>query len=277
MSRRSSLADRWVPTTCGYCSVGCGMFIGVRDGRAVSVRGNPDHPVNRGHALPQGPVRAPHHRRGESCAVPAAQAGRATDARDLADRTLDDGRPVPRGPGALRPRRGRRHQHGPARHRGVLRARQAGAAGDRHAQLRRQHDAVHVHGGRRLQAIVRQRRPARRLRGLRARRRHPAHRRQHRRQPSDPVPPARSQSRHHAHRRRPAGHQDGDAGRPAPADTAARGPRAAQRPDPHHHRARLSSITSTSNATRPVSTRCGSRSAPTRRSTSRRLRGSNRS
>ena len=21
--------ERWVPTTCGYCSVGCGMFIGV--------------------------------------------------------------------------------------------------------------------------------------------------------------------------------------------------------------------------------------------------------
>lgn len=41
-------ADRWVATTCGYCSVGCGMQIGVRAGRAVSVRGNPDHPVNLG-------------------------------------------------------------------------------------------------------------------------------------------------------------------------------------------------------------------------------------
>jgi assimilatory nitrate reductase catalytic subunit len=46
--------DRWVPTTCGYCSVGCGMFIGVKDGRAVSVRGNPDHPVNRGMLCPKG-------------------------------------------------------------------------------------------------------------------------------------------------------------------------------------------------------------------------------
>ena len=41
-------------TTCGYCSVGCGMFIGVKDGRAVSVRGNPDHPVNRGMLCPKG-------------------------------------------------------------------------------------------------------------------------------------------------------------------------------------------------------------------------------
>jgi assimilatory nitrate reductase catalytic subunit len=46
--------DRWVSTTCGYCSVGCGMFIGVKDGRAVSVRGNADHPVNAGALCPKG-------------------------------------------------------------------------------------------------------------------------------------------------------------------------------------------------------------------------------
>jgi assimilatory nitrate reductase catalytic subunit len=46
--------DRWVATTCGYCSVGCGMFIGVKDRRAVSVRGDPDHPVNRGMLCPKG-------------------------------------------------------------------------------------------------------------------------------------------------------------------------------------------------------------------------------
>ena len=48
------IPDRWVSTTCGYCSVGCGMFVGVKDGRAVSVRGNPDHPVNRGKLCPKG-------------------------------------------------------------------------------------------------------------------------------------------------------------------------------------------------------------------------------
>ena len=46
--------DKWVATTCGYCSVGCGMFIGVKGGRAVSVRGNPAHPVNRGMLCPKG-------------------------------------------------------------------------------------------------------------------------------------------------------------------------------------------------------------------------------
>ena len=42
------IPDHWVPTTCGYCSVGCGMLVGVKDGRAVTVRGNPNHPVNLG-------------------------------------------------------------------------------------------------------------------------------------------------------------------------------------------------------------------------------------
>ena len=46
--------ERWVRTTCGYCSVGCGMLVGVRDGRAVTVRGDPDHPVNRGRLCPKG-------------------------------------------------------------------------------------------------------------------------------------------------------------------------------------------------------------------------------
>ena len=47
-------ADTWVSTTCGYCSVGCGMLIGVKDGRAVSVRGNSEHPVNVGKLCPKG-------------------------------------------------------------------------------------------------------------------------------------------------------------------------------------------------------------------------------
>ena len=48
------VADRWVKTTCGYCSVGCGMLLGVRDGKVVASRGNPDHPVNRGKLCPKG-------------------------------------------------------------------------------------------------------------------------------------------------------------------------------------------------------------------------------
>ena len=48
------IADKWLSTTCGYCSVGCGMLVGVKDGKAVAVRGNPAHPVNVGKLCPKG-------------------------------------------------------------------------------------------------------------------------------------------------------------------------------------------------------------------------------
>jgi assimilatory nitrate reductase catalytic subunit len=51
-SRR--IAERWVPTTCGYCSVGCGLEIGVRENRAVAVRPLESHPVNRAKLCPKG-------------------------------------------------------------------------------------------------------------------------------------------------------------------------------------------------------------------------------
>ena len=53
MSERK-VPEQWVKTTCGYCSVGCGMMIGVRDGKAISVKGDPDHPVNEGKLCPKG-------------------------------------------------------------------------------------------------------------------------------------------------------------------------------------------------------------------------------
>ena len=48
------VAEKWIKTTCGYCSVGCGMLVGIKDGKAVTVRGNPDHPVNLGKLCPKG-------------------------------------------------------------------------------------------------------------------------------------------------------------------------------------------------------------------------------
>lgn len=51
---QSKIPDHWVRTTCGYCSVGCGMYIGVKGDRAVSVRGDPTHPVNEGALCPKG-------------------------------------------------------------------------------------------------------------------------------------------------------------------------------------------------------------------------------
>jgi anaerobic selenocysteine-containing dehydrogenase len=48
------IPDHWVPTTCGYCSVGCGIEIGVKDGRAIASRPLESHPVNRGKLCPKG-------------------------------------------------------------------------------------------------------------------------------------------------------------------------------------------------------------------------------
>ncbi len=48
------IPEKWVATTCGYCSVGCGMEIGVRNGKAVAARPHEMHPVNRGKLCPKG-------------------------------------------------------------------------------------------------------------------------------------------------------------------------------------------------------------------------------
>jgi anaerobic selenocysteine-containing dehydrogenase len=48
------IPDRWVPTTCGYCSVGCGMEVGIKSGRAIASRPLASHPVNRGKLCPKG-------------------------------------------------------------------------------------------------------------------------------------------------------------------------------------------------------------------------------
>ena len=46
--------DKWVFSTCGYCGVGCGLYIGVKDGKAVYTKGNPKHDVNIGTLCPKG-------------------------------------------------------------------------------------------------------------------------------------------------------------------------------------------------------------------------------
>ncbi len=48
------IPEKWVATTCGYCSVGCGIEVGVKDGKAVAARPLASHPVNRGKLCPKG-------------------------------------------------------------------------------------------------------------------------------------------------------------------------------------------------------------------------------
>jgi nitrate reductase NapA len=44
----------WKRTPCAFCGVGCGLLVGIENGRAVAVRGDPDSPVNRGLACVKG-------------------------------------------------------------------------------------------------------------------------------------------------------------------------------------------------------------------------------
>ena len=44
----------WVESVCVLCSTGCGMDVGVRDGRIVGVRGRPDDRVSHGRLGPKG-------------------------------------------------------------------------------------------------------------------------------------------------------------------------------------------------------------------------------
>ncbi len=41
-------------STCRECPAGCGLHVKVREGRAIKLEGNPDHPVNRGKLCSRG-------------------------------------------------------------------------------------------------------------------------------------------------------------------------------------------------------------------------------
>ncbi len=217
------MPDRWVATTCGYCSVGCGMFIGVKDGRAVSVRGNPAHPVNRGaSSVPRDCPSTTRSTADQPRTLPVAREERqALRAHRLGRSARHDGRErfkevqkrtAPDAVGVI--------STGQLVTEEFYTLGKLVQLGLGTTQLRRQYHALHVDRGGRLQAIVWQRRPARRVRGSGEGRRDPADRREHRREPSDPLPAPGSKPEEDAHRGRSARDQDRDDGRSLPADQA---------------------------------------------------------
>ena len=44
----------WYASTCTECSTGCGVHVRTREGRAVKLEGNPEHPVNKGKLCSRG-------------------------------------------------------------------------------------------------------------------------------------------------------------------------------------------------------------------------------
>lgn len=66
-------------SVCPYCAVGCGQRVYHRDGRVVSIEGDPDSPISRGHLCPKG---AASHEL-------VTHAGRATHVRYRAPRSRE--------------------------------------------------------------------------------------------------------------------------------------------------------------------------------------------
>ena len=46
--------NRPVKSSCCYCGVGCGVLIDTEDGVITGVRGDPEHPANRGRLCTKG-------------------------------------------------------------------------------------------------------------------------------------------------------------------------------------------------------------------------------
>lgn len=45
---------REVKTTCTYCGVGCGLYMGIKGSEVISIRGDPKHPVSQGNLCVKG-------------------------------------------------------------------------------------------------------------------------------------------------------------------------------------------------------------------------------
>jgi predicted molibdopterin-dependent oxidoreductase YjgC len=52
--RESRQVTREVKTTCPYCAVGCQVYLGIRNGEIISVRGDREGPANEGHLCVKG-------------------------------------------------------------------------------------------------------------------------------------------------------------------------------------------------------------------------------
>ncbi|MGB3682087.1 MAG: nitrate reductase [Rubrobacteraceae bacterium] len=53
MTASRKKAENWVRSTCPYCGVGCGVEVGVKDGRISAIRGDKSHPANFGKLCPK--------------------------------------------------------------------------------------------------------------------------------------------------------------------------------------------------------------------------------
>ncbi len=50
----SDISENWTYSTCSFCAVGCGVWVGTKDGKINAVKGVGDHPVNFGYLCVKG-------------------------------------------------------------------------------------------------------------------------------------------------------------------------------------------------------------------------------
>lgn len=48
VAEAAETAEEWKKSPCRFCGVGCGVLVGLREGKVVAVKGDPEVPVNRG-------------------------------------------------------------------------------------------------------------------------------------------------------------------------------------------------------------------------------------
>ena len=212
--------DRWVQSASILHSNGDGLDIAVKDGRIVGVRGRAEDRVNHGRLGPKDLFGWQANHSPDRLTRPLVRRDGElveTDWDTAMDAVVGKVRGAARRAGRQRDRL--LHDR-PAVHRGVLHARPDRARRHRHEPRRRQHPAVHGHGRRGAEGVLRLRRAARLLHRRRPRRRHRALRAQHGRDADgavDPDPrPAGRPEPADADLRRPAADPGGEGGHRAP-------------------------------------------------------------
>ncbi|MBT7888950.1 MAG: molybdopterin-dependent oxidoreductase, partial [Deltaproteobacteria bacterium] len=54
LTNDASQGEFVIPSYCDVCFMGCGINVTVKNGRAIKIEGNPEHPISRGKLCPRG-------------------------------------------------------------------------------------------------------------------------------------------------------------------------------------------------------------------------------
>ena len=186
--------DATTSMTCGFCATGCSLNIHLQKGEAINLTPATDSPVNLGMACPKGWESLSVLNSPDRATTPLLKDARGrlqpVDWTKAMQAFCVHFQSIQRQHG---PESCRLSQHGPNPQRRDGLPRQPRQIWHGHRPRRRQHPPVHGLGRRRLQTIVRLRRPALHLPRLRGVRRHRPRRLEPLHRPPHPLATHRSQ------------------------------------------------------------------------------------